>query len=183
VGGRVSLALVIHNHQPVGNFGWVIADVYEHAYSPMLDALERHPGIRLGLHYTAAAAVDGANRPRRSGRSATSSSAVRWRSWAAATTNRILVTLPDRDRNGQLVRMRDEMEIMFRATAGRGMAAERVWEPSLAYDLAAAGYEWTVLDDNHLRAASIREDEMWAPLTTDDRGRRLTVFGTEQGLR
>jgi len=40
-----------------------------------------------------------------------------------------------------------------------------------------------VLDDNHLRAASIREDEMWAPFTTDDRGRRLTVFGTEQGLR
>src|SRR5664280_251571 len=46
-----------------------------------------------------------------------------------------------------------------------------------------AVYEWTVLDDSHLRAASIREDEMWAPLTTDDRGRRLTVFGTEQGLR
>ncbi|MGD0248887.1 MAG: 4-alpha-glucanotransferase, partial [Candidatus Limnocylindrales bacterium] len=52
LGGRVSLALVIHNHQPVGNFGWVIEDVYEHAYSPMLHALERHPGIRVGLHYT-----------------------------------------------------------------------------------------------------------------------------------
>jgi len=89
VGGRVSLALVIHNHQPVGNFGWVIADVYEHAYSPMLDALERHPGIRLGLT-TPGRCCSGwpPTGPRRSGRSATSSSAVRWRSWAAATTNR-----------------------------------------------------------------------------------------------
>jgi alpha-amylase/alpha-mannosidase (GH57 family) len=52
VAGRVSLALVLHNHQPVGNFGWVIEHVYEHAYSPMLYALERHPGVRLGLHYT-----------------------------------------------------------------------------------------------------------------------------------
>ena len=26
---RISLALAIHNHQPVGNFGWVFAEVYE----------------------------------------------------------------------------------------------------------------------------------------------------------
>ena len=49
---RISLALAIHNHQPVGNFGWVFADVYEQAYAPMLDALDRHPGVRLALHYT-----------------------------------------------------------------------------------------------------------------------------------
>ena len=49
---RISLALAIHNHQPVGNFGWVFAEVYDKAYLPMLEALERHPGVRLSLHYT-----------------------------------------------------------------------------------------------------------------------------------
>ena len=49
---RISLALAIHNHQPVGNFGWVFAEVYDRAYRPMLEALERHPGVRLSLHYT-----------------------------------------------------------------------------------------------------------------------------------
>ena len=49
---RISLALAIHNHQPVGNFGWVFADVYGQAYLPMLEALEQHPGVRLSLHYT-----------------------------------------------------------------------------------------------------------------------------------
>ena len=49
---RISLALAIHNHQPVGNFGWVFAEVYEQAYLPMVEALERHPGVRLSLHYT-----------------------------------------------------------------------------------------------------------------------------------
>ena len=49
---RISLALVLHNHQPVGNFGWVFAEVYERAYEPMLAALERHPTVRLSLHYT-----------------------------------------------------------------------------------------------------------------------------------
>ena len=184
MGGRVSLALVIHNHQPVGNFGWVIADVYEHAYSPMLDALERHPGIRLGLHYTGPLLQwMAANRPEAIGQIRHLVERGQVEIVGGGYYEPILVTLPDRDRNGQLVRMRDEMEIMFGRRPAGAWLAERVWEPSLAYDLAAAGYEWTVLDDNHLRAASIREDEMWAPLTTDDRGRRLTVFGTEQGLR
>src|SRR3982074_2083667 len=49
---RIGLALTIHNHQPVGNFGWVIAETYERAYLPMLEALERHPGVHLALHYT-----------------------------------------------------------------------------------------------------------------------------------
>ena len=49
---RISLALAIHNHQPVGNFGWVFDEVYEKAYEPMVAALERHPGISLSLHYT-----------------------------------------------------------------------------------------------------------------------------------
>ena len=25
---RISLALTLHNHQPIGNFGWVFADVF-----------------------------------------------------------------------------------------------------------------------------------------------------------
>lgn len=184
MGGRVSLALVIHNHQPVGNFGWVIADVYEHAYSPLLGALERHPGIRLGLHYTGPLLQwMAANRPDAIAQIGRLVERGQVEIVGGAYYEPILVTLPDRDRNGQLVRMRDELETTFGRRPVGAWLAERVWEPSLAFDLAAAGYEWTVLDDNHLRAASIREDEMWAPLTTDDRGRRLTVFGTEQGLR
>src|ERR1035437_7552519 len=182
--GRVSLALVLHNHQPVGNFGWVIEDVYEHAYAPMLGALERHPGIRLGLHYSGPLLQWlAANRPEAIAQIRGLVERGQVEIVGGGFYEPILVTLPDRDRHGQLIRMRDELEEMFGRRPAGAWLAERVWEPSLAYDLAAAGYEWTVLDDNHLRAASIRENEMWAPLTTDDRGRRLTVFGTEQGLR
>jgi 4-alpha-glucanotransferase len=184
LGGRVSLCLVIHNHQPVGNFGWVIQDVYEHAYSPMIQALERHPGIRLGLHYTGPLLQWlAANRPEalESIRGLVDRGQIEI--VGGGYYEPILVALPDRDRRGQAVRMRDELESLFGKRPRGAWLAERVWEPSLAYDLAAAGYDWTVLDDNHLRAASIREDEMWTAFTTDDRGKRLTVFGTEQGLR
>ena len=49
---RISLALTLHNHQPVGNFGWVIAQVFDEAYRPMIEAIERHPNVRLSLHYS-----------------------------------------------------------------------------------------------------------------------------------
>ena len=181
---RVSLALVLHNHQPVGNFGWVIEDVFEHAYSPMLGALERHPRIRLGLHYTGPLLQwMAANRPEAISQIRRLIDRGQVEIVGGGYYEPILVTLPDRDRNGQLVRMGAELETMFGRRPAGAWLAERVWEPSLAYDLAAAGYRWTVLDDNHLRAASIREDAMWTAFTTDDRGLRLTIFGTEQGLR
>ena len=184
MGGRVSLALVIHNHQPVGNFGWVIEDVYQHAYSPMLYALERHPGIRLGLHYTGPLLQwMAANKPESLDQIRRLVDRGQVEIVGGGYYEPILITLPDRDRHGQLTRMRDELEKLFGRRPSGAWLAERVWEPSLAYDLAAAGYEWTVLDDNHLRAASIREDDMWTAFTTDDRGKRLSIFGTEQGLR
>jgi hypothetical protein len=121
--GRVSLALVIHNHQPVGNFGWVIEDVYEHAYSPMLHALERHPGIRLGLHYTGPLLQWlAANRPEALDQIRGLVNRGQVEIVGGAYYEPILVTLPDRDRQGQLHRMRDEIEALFGHAAARGVA-------------------------------------------------------------
>ena len=49
---RISLALTLHNHQPIGNFGWVFEESFEKAYAPMVEALGRHPTVRAGLHYS-----------------------------------------------------------------------------------------------------------------------------------
>jgi 4-alpha-glucanotransferase len=95
----------------------------------------------------------------------------------------VLASLPERDRIGQLTRMADTVEATFGRRPGGAWLAERVWEPDLPTSLAASGYRWTILDDSHFRAAAIPEDAMWGPYTTDDQGRILTVFGTEQGLR
>lgn len=49
---KIYLSLAIHNHQPVGNFGWVFEEAFENAYLPMVECLERQPSIRLALHYS-----------------------------------------------------------------------------------------------------------------------------------
>ena len=182
---RISLALAIHNHQPVGNFGWVFDEVYDRAYLPMLEALERHPGVRLSLHYTGpllewlAAERAGVPRaPRRAGRArpggAPGRRPVRADPRVAARAR------PDRPAAAHGA-------TSSRACTGRrpqgAWLAERVWEPALPTALAEAGYRWTILDDQHFRAAAIPEANLWGAYTTEDQGRLLTVFGTEQGLR
>ncbi|MEP7159039.1 MAG: alpha-amylase/4-alpha-glucanotransferase domain-containing protein [Chloroflexota bacterium] len=181
---RISLALIIHNHQPVGNFGWVIGEAYEKAYEPLVGALERHPGVRLALHYTGPLLewLD-ANQPEFLERLHALVTRGQVEIVGGGQFEPILVSLPDRDRAGQLARMRDDLTRRFDIAPRGAWLAERVWEPSLPAALVDAGYAYTVLDDNHLRGASVPETEMWGTYTTDDQGRLLTLFGTEKGLR
>jgi 4-alpha-glucanotransferase len=181
---RISLALALHNHQPVGNFGWVFADVFEKAYAPIVDALERHPTIRLSLHYTGplldwllAERADSVHRLR----ALVERDQVEM--LGGAYYEPVLAALPERDRIGQLRRMAEAVDTIFGRRPRGAWLAERVWEPDLPTSLVAAEYEWTILDDAHFRAATIPEDRLWGPYTTEDQGQRIEVFGTEQGLR
>jgi alpha-amylase len=117
---RISLALILHNHQPVGNFGWVIGEVYERAYEPMVGALERHPGVRLALHYTAPLLewLD-ANKPEFLDRLRALVARGQVEIVGGAHFEPILAALPDRDRVGQLARMRSDLERRF-GTVPRG---------------------------------------------------------------
>jgi alpha-amylase len=184
VAPRISLALALHNHQPVGNFGWVFGDVYDAAYRPMLDALDRHPGVRLALHYTGPL-LDwlGDERPEFIERLAEIVGRGQVELLGGGYYEPVLASLPERDRVGQLRKMADEIQRITGRRPRGAWLAERVWEPDLPTALVEGGYGWTILDDNHFRAAAIPEEKLWGPYTTDDQGSILTVFGTEKGLR
>jgi hypothetical protein len=181
---RISLALALHNHQPVGNFGWVFGEVFEQAYEPMIDALERHPGVRLSLHYTGPLLEWVIReRPETMDRLRALVARDQVEILGGGHFEPVLASLPERDRIGQLRRMGDELEREFGRRPRGAWLAERVWEPDLPTSLVSAGYEWTILDDAHFRAAAIPEEDLWGPYTTEDQGHLLRVFGTEQGLR
>ncbi|MEO8571360.1 MAG: alpha-amylase/4-alpha-glucanotransferase domain-containing protein, partial [Chloroflexota bacterium] len=181
---RISLALAFHNHQPVGNFGWVLAEVYEKAYEPMVAALERHPHVRLSLHYSGPLLEWlRIERPEFIARVRALEARGQVEILGGGYYEPVLASLPERDRIGQARRMADELEALFGRRPAGAWLAERVWEPDVPTSLVAAGYDWTILDDAHFRAAAIPEEDLWGPYTTDDQGKLLRVFGTEQGLR
>ncbi len=181
---RISLALAIHNHQPVGNFGWVFAEVFGQAYEPMVAALERHPQVRLSFHYSGPL-LDWlrAEQPGFIDRLVALVERDQVEILGGGLYEPVLASLPERDRLGQARRMADEVEAIFGRRPNGAWLAERVWEPDLPTALVAAGYAWTILDDAHFRAAAIPEEDLWGPYTTEDQGDVVRVFGTEQGLR
>jgi alpha-amylase len=181
---QISLALVLHNHQPIGNFGHVLEENHRLAYEPMVAALERHRGVRIGLHYTGPLLEWlRAERPETLDRLGALIARGQIEIVGGGYYEPVLASLPERDRIGQLRRMSDELEGQFGVRPRGAWLAERVWEPDLPTSLVDAGYRWTILDDAHFRAAAIPDDQHWGAYSTDDQGRRLTIFGTEQGLR
>jgi alpha-amylase/alpha-mannosidase (GH57 family) len=46
------LVLVVHAHQPAGNFENVLEGCYQHSYEAFLSLLEKHPRIRVALHFS-----------------------------------------------------------------------------------------------------------------------------------
>ena len=181
---RISLALIIHNHQPVGNFGWVIARNHELAYEPLIAALERHPRVRLALHYSGPLLEwFAAERPDFLARVRRLAARDQVELLGGGYFEPILAALPVADRLAQLRRLSDAVADLFGRRPTGAWLAERVWEPDVPSALVEAGYRWTVLDDAHLRGASVPEERLWGVYSTDDQGHRVDVFATGKGLR
>src|SRR5262245_23666808 len=137
----------------------------------MLDALDRHPSIRMSLHYTGPLlAWLEPERPEAIDRRRALVARGQIEILGGGMYEPVLASLPERDRIGQLRRMGDELERLFGTRPSGAWLAERVWEPDLPTSLVTAGYDWTILDDAHFRAAAIPEEDLWGPYTTEDQG-------------
>ncbi len=180
----VNFSIVIHNHQPTGNFDHVMAAAYDSAYRPFFDVLERFPAVRIGLHLSGCL-LDWiqANRPEFIDRTAELVERGQVELLSGGYYEPILTMLPERDRLGQIEMMRDCLRKRFGVEA-RGMwLAERVWEQNLASSLARAGVGYAFVDDTHFLHAGLKEDDLTGFYITEDQGRILRVFPIAEKLR
>ena len=162
----------------------MLEDLFERAYLPLVECLERHPRIKAGLHYTGFL-LDHlrARHPDFIDRVRALAAREQVELLGGGLFEPILPAIPARDRQRQLRLLREEVEETFgRRPAGLWLA-ERVWEPSLPRDLADAGYEYTILDDAHFASVGIVGDRVFDYYQTEDEGRRLKLLITQQALR
>src|SRR3989338_7274440 len=151
----VSLLMAIHCHQPVGNFGFVFEEAYAKAYEPFIRVLERHPGVRLALHYSGCL-LDWLqeHRPEFLSRVRRLAKQGQVELLASGYYEPILPLLPEADRQGQIAQMRAALRTRFGAQASGLWLTERVWEPELPQTLARAGIRYTMVDTNQFAAAA-----------------------------
>lgn len=181
---RVSLVMIVHDHQPVGNFDGVYRAAYDEAYAPFLGFLETHPDFRVALH-TSGPLLDwiASADPGYLSRLRALVARGQVEPWGGGLYEPILCAIPERDRQGQIRALADRLERDL-GRRPRGLwLTERVWEPGLASSLASAGVEYTAIDDAHFVAAGIEREELWGRYVTEDQGERLTVFPIHRELR
>jgi alpha-amylase len=180
----VRFVFVLHDHQPVGNFDDVIEQAYQDSYLPLLELLERHPGVRLGLH-TSGPLAEWLDRrhPDYLDRVAELVAARQIEIVGGAFYEPVLAMLPARDRIGQIKTYTQWLERRFRTKVSGMWVAERVWDPGMTADIAAAGIEWTILDDSHFKAAGLSEDQLDRHWLTEGDGATLAVFPVSERLR
>jgi len=172
----------VHNHQPVGNFPPIFKAAFADCYRPLLEGLAAHPEFRFALHFSGPlweymeeserGCWDLVRELARRGQAELLSGGF---------YEPILSLIPEDDRVGQVRMMNDFIAENF-GQRPRGLwLTERVWEPDLPKSLAAAGIEYTLLDEEHFHYAGV--SRLGADYVTESEGRSLRVFPIDKTLR
>lgn len=180
----IRLVLTLHNHQPVGNFDNVCEQAYRDSYKPFLDVLDHYPQLPIALH-TSGCLLEWfqQHHPEYLDRLAKMVEAGRVEIVGGAYYEPILTMLPRHDRVGQIQSYTRLLQERLGAKV-RGMwMPERIWEASLVSDLAAAGIEYTILDDFHFKNGGVDEAELHGYYVTEDEGKLVKVFPGSERLR
>jgi len=181
---RFQLSLLIHAHQPVGNFDDVLARAYEKAYLPFIQLLFRHPALRVGLHYSGALLewIERAH-PEYFDMLRKLAERKQVELVGGGFYEPILVAIPEEDAREQIQRLADYLAKNFGERPRGAWLTERVWEPQLPTLLAAAGVEYTLVDDNHFLSAGFEAQQLYGTYVAEDRGAAVRLIPGLKALR
>ncbi len=181
---HVHLCLVLHNHQPIGNFDGVFEQAYQDSYRPFLDVFEPYEQLQISLHTSGPLMIWLAERhPEYLDRLRMLVDIGRVEIIGGPQYEPILTMLPSRDRVGQIQSYGSWLQRNLGAAPVGMWTPERVWESSLTKDVVDAGIQYTVLDDFHFRAAGLRDNQLTGYYLTEDDGRVLKIFPGSEHLR
>jgi hypothetical protein len=181
---KFQFVLLIHAHQPVGNFDEVIERAYAQSYLPFIQVLARHPLIHVGLHYTGSL-LEWIERAHPEYLDLLRALVQRGQVEIAGGGfyEPILVAIAPEDRNEQITRLADYIEKHFGARPRGAWLAERVWEPQLPSSLAPSGVEYTLVDDNHFLGAGFELEQLFGYYLAEDQGLSVKVLPGLKPLR
>jgi hypothetical protein len=181
---KISLALVVHSHQPVGNFDHVFEEAYRKAYNPFAQTLLRHPRIRMGLHFSGCL-LEWIEERHPEFLEVLKELATRGQAelMGGGFYEPVLSAIPDADKATQIARLSGYLEKHFGTRPQGAWLTERVWRPDLVRPLAEAGIRYVILDDTHFIAAGVEPADLHGTYLTEDLGVQLHLVPSLKRLR
>ncbi len=182
--GKTTFALLLHNHQPVGNMPEVLEEVFSKAYLPFIEVIKKNPEFKVTLHYSGV--LFEWLKEAHPEFLETVKGLLQREQIELATGGfyePILPVIPEEDQIGQIHKLNAFIEDNFKYHP-RGMwVAERVWEPHLPKVICQAGVQYVVLDDSHFAAAGAEKEHLFGYFVTEEAGFPLNIFPSSMRLR
>ncbi len=174
----------LHIHQPVGNFDHVFEEHTRDVYAPFLARVAERECWPLVLHISGPllewleerghAYLDLVARLVSDGHVELLLSGM---------YEPVLAALSRADRVEQIEWMRDAVLARFGVSPTGLWLTERVWEPDLPSDLAAAGVHHTFVDDRHFLVSGFRADQLHTHFVTEASASHVTLIPIHERLR
>jgi len=180
----LNLVMVLHCHQPVGNFDHVFKMALEKCYLPVLNLLDAHPNVKVGLHFSGPLLEwMEKNRPECIDLMARMVERGQVETLSGGFFEPLLATIPVRDAKGQILMMNDFIKKRFGRTPTGFWLAERVWDPHLPVTLEGTGMVYTIVDDTHLYYAGLKDNDIYGSYITEKGGHTLGLLATPMVMR
>lgn len=175
--------MLIHNHQPIGNFDDVFEKSFRNAYKPFLDIFSEFD-LKISLHISGPLFdwltinhpeyIDQVKRLVRSGRVEIIGSGY---------YEPVLAAIPERDAIAQLALYKKTLEKAFDTKVMGSWLTERVWEPHLPRIFKSGGYDYVITDDYHFLRSGFFVDELDGYFLTDYDNHVIAIYPGSETLR
>lgn len=181
---KLRFLLVLHNHQPLGNFDDVVQRLMDKAYRPFLEAIRDRPALKLTLHVSGPLILW---LERRASDYLDLVGELVQRGQVELLTGGlyepILSAIPYEDRVAQIDLMSERLRSRF-GVRPRGLwLTERVWDAAIIPALAAARVAYVFMDDRAFLASGFSLDRLHDYYLTEADGQTVAVFPIDKALR
>lgn len=182
-GPALTLAVVLHFHQPTGASASVIDEAFELVYEPLLDRLEQGSQVRLNLHFGGGILEHAqARQPAFLDRLARLWDDERIELLGGAFHDPVLPSIPERDAVGQLTFTANFYKKHFGQLPKGAWLCLRTWDSALILALVRSGISYTLLDDAQFVSAGLHPNDIHGYFTTERAGHTMAVFPIDAAI-
>lgn len=180
---KISFLLLIHNHQPLGNFDYVFENAYQKSYKPFLDIYKNYD-IKLSLHLSGPLfdwLLDNHLEYLEEIKKLVKIGNVEI--IGSGYYEPILAAIPLSDAIDQVKLYKTKLETFFETRVRGSWLTERVWEPHIPMIFNQAGIDYIAIDDFHFIRSGLNYDELDGYYLTDFENYPLAVYPGSEKLR
>lgn len=182
--GKVFFILGFHNHQPIGNFDFIIEKAYNLAYKPLINFFLKNQNFSFSIHFSGFLLQWLEKKhPEYLKNLKILSDRGQMEIFSGGFYEPILSIIPDEDKISQIKKMNKYIWNKFGQKPKGIWIAERVWEPHLVKFLAEADIEYTVVDDTHFLFTGLEPKELFNYFIMEEQGYIVKVFPISMKLR